>query len=189
MKQLKAKTKKILGLSLGLLLLLPLGISLAQPSKFGASLGSETSPRVEQLRRPSFTQSRSLRSRQFIQGLRKLSEEIGDKIFILREEGGLIKAVLEENPNPPEEFKKFAQKAREHALKARELLREAREKVQVLRSKRNELKGAWQEGSSKELVKKLKNEVVKVRSLMRKASRELDLAIFFAEKALAVLGK
>lgn len=189
MRQLKVIIKKVLGISLALLLLLPLGISLAQPSEVGANPVGKTTLGAKRLRKPFFGQPRSLRPGQSVQDLRELREEIKDKIFILRAEGRLIKAVLEENANPPEEFRNFAQKARQHALKARELLRETREIIQTLRSRREELTRNRESGSLAELGKDLKNKFIQIRNLMRKASHELDLAIFFAEKALATLGK
>jgi chromosome segregation ATPase len=179
-KKLIVRGRKFLGMTLILLMLLPVGISLAQPKR---DLKVEEGKAFAPERRPG-------RPSRFLQELKSLREEIIDKILILREEAREIKEALRENPNPPEDFKRFARKAREHALKARNLLKEAREKLRDLRAERRNLKR--EEDRSENLSpprKRIRSELIQIRNLLKKASHELDLAIFFAEKALETLGR
>jgi DNA repair exonuclease SbcCD ATPase subunit len=179
-KRFMARGRKFLGMALILLMLLPVGVSLAQPKR---DLKVEKGKAFAPERRPG-------RPDRFLRELRSLREEIIDKILILREEAREIKEALRENPNPPEDFKRFVRKAREHALKARSLLKEVREKLRDLREERRNLKR--EEDRSANLPprrKGIRSELIQIRNLLKKASHELDLAIFFAEKALETLGR
>lgn len=180
MKRFIARGKRFLGMALVLLMLLPAGISLAQPKRdYKVEKGRAFAPG----KKPG-------QPAHFLRELKSLREEIIDKILILREEAKEIKKALRENPNPPEDFKRFARKAWEHALKARDILKEVREKVWDLRVERRKLKRGENESENLSISRKrIRGELAQIRNLLKKASHELDLAIFFAEKALETLGR
>jgi len=179
-KKFITKGRKFLGMALILLMLLPAGMSLAQPKR---ELKIGEGKAFASRRRPG-------QPGRFLQELKSLREEIIDKILILKEEAREIRKALQENPNPPEDFMRFARKAREHALKARDLLKEVREKLQDLKAERRNLKRGENKGERPSPSRKrIRSELIQIRNLLKKASHELDLAIFFAEKALETLGR